>query len=144
MAQTSSGMALRTLSIALGVFLLFMGIDKLSWLTDTSVLAGRFQEWLEAASATNRWYLERIAIPGTSAFARIVPVAEITMGIALVCGFRVRWVAALALFMVVNFHFASDVIFHYAYLTNAYGLPVLGGLLALALGGTRLPLSVST
>ena len=28
------------------------------------------------------------------------------------------------------------------YLRNGYGLPVLGGLLALAVGGTRLPLSL--
>jgi hypothetical protein len=49
----------------------------------------------------------------------------------------------LTLLMVLNFHIASDVIFQYSYLTNAYGLPVLGGLLALALGGTRLPLSAS-
>jgi hypothetical protein len=32
--------------------------------------------------------------------------------------------------------------FTYGYLTNGYGLPVIGGLLALALGGASLPLSV--
>jgi hypothetical protein len=35
------------------------------------------------------------------------------------------------------------VMFRYDYLINAYGLPVLGGLLALAVGGARLPFSVS-
>jgi len=45
--------------------------------------------------------------------------------------------------MVLNFHFASDVLFHYSYLTNGFGLPVLGGLLALAIGGTGMPLSLS-
>jgi hypothetical protein len=45
--------------------------------------------------------------------------------------------------MVLNFHFASDVLLHYSYLTNGYGLPVIGGLLALAIGGRRLPFSVS-
>ena len=45
--------------------------------------------------------------------------------------------------MVPNFHFACGVLFHYSDLTNGYGLPVLGGLLALALGGDRLPFSVS-
>jgi uncharacterized membrane protein YphA (DoxX/SURF4 family) len=144
MAVASSAVGLRALSILMGTFILFMGLDKFSWLTDTSVLAGRFQEWLQTAPGASRWYLERIAMPGTPVFARLVPVAEMGLGIALVCGFRVRWVAALALFMVLNFHFASDVIFHYRYLTNAYGLPVLGGLLALMLGGARLPLSVST
>ena len=55
-----------------------------------------------------------------------------------------RLAAALAFLMVLNFHFAADLIFRYSYLINAYGLPILGGLLALAVGGgTRLPFSVS-
>ena len=55
-----------------------------------------------------------------------------------------RLAAALTLLMVINFHVAADVMFRYDYLFNAYGPPVLGGLLALAIGGVRLPLSVST
>lgn len=142
-AGRNAGASLRALSVVMGVFLIFMGIDKISWLTDDSVLAGRFREWLETAPAASRWYLEKLAIPGTPVFSRLVPLAEMAAGTALVCGFRVRLVAALALFMVLNFHFASDVLFHYSYLTNGFGLPVLGGLLALAIGGTGMPLSLS-
>ena len=58
------------------------------------------------------------------------------------CWAVTRLAAVLALLMVLNFHFASGVMFQYSYLTNGYGLPVLGGLLALAFGGTSLPLSV--
>jgi uncharacterized membrane protein YphA (DoxX/SURF4 family) len=134
---------LRALSIIMGTFLVFMSIDKISWLTDDSVLAGRFREWLETAPAVSRWYLENVAIPGTPVFARLVPLAEMAAGAALVCGVKIRLAAALALLMVANFHFASDVLFHYSYLTNGYGLPVMGGLLALAIGGTRLPLTLS-
>jgi uncharacterized membrane protein YphA (DoxX/SURF4 family) len=134
---------LRALSIVMGVFLLFMGIDKLGWLTDEGVLAGRFQEWLETAPPASRWYLETLAVPGAPVFARLVPLAELAAGAALLCGFFVRAAAALAFFMVLNFHFASDVLFHYSYLTNGYGLPVLGSLLALAIGGARLPLTLS-
>jgi len=45
--------------------------------------------------------------------------------------------------MVINFHFAADIIFRYDYLINAYGLPILGGLAALALHGKKLPMSLS-
>jgi len=134
---------LRVLSVMMGTFLIFMGIDKISWLTDDSVLAGRFREWLETAPAASRWYLENVAIPGTQVFARLVPLAEMAAGAALVCGVKVRLAAALALLMVANFHFASDVLFHYSYLTNPFGLPVMGGLLALAVGGKGLPLTLS-
>ncbi len=138
-----SAAGLRALSVVMGVFLLFMGIDKLSWLTDAGVLAGRFQEWLETAPPASRWYLETLAIPGAPVFARLVPLAEMVAGAALLCGYLVRVAAALAFFMVLNFHFASDVLFHYSYLTNGYGLPVLGSLMALAIGGARLPLTIS-
>jgi uncharacterized membrane protein YphA (DoxX/SURF4 family) len=127
----------------LGTFLIFMGLDKVAWFTDHTLLLGLFHEWLDTAPRTTRWYLETIAIPGAPLFARLVPLAELAAGAALVAGAWVRIAATLALLMIINFHFASDLLFHYAYLTNPYGLPVMGGLLALALGGSRLPFSVS-
>jgi uncharacterized membrane protein YphA (DoxX/SURF4 family) len=136
--------ALRILSLALGVFLIFMALDKIAWLTDATVLARRLQEWRGTARPLARWYLENVAIPGAPVFARLVVVAELAAGTALILGTRVRLAAALAFLMVLNFHFAADVIFRYSYLINAYGLPILGGLLALAVGGgARLPFSVS-
>jgi uncharacterized membrane protein YphA (DoxX/SURF4 family) len=136
--------ALRILSLALGIFLIFMAADKIAWLTDSAVLTRRLQEWRGMARPAARWYLDTIAIPGAPVFARVVVLAELAAGTALILGTRVRLAAALAFLMVVNFHFAADLIFRYAYLTNAYGLPILGGLLALAVGGgTRLPFSVS-
>ena len=143
MASPGPLFALRVLSAIMGAFVFFMGVSKWSWLADTSVLAGRLHEWLASAPPASRWYLERVAIPGVPIFARLVPIAEILLGISLVFGFRVRLMATITLLMVLNFHFASDVLMHYSYLTNGYGPPVIGGLLALALSGTRLPLSVS-
>ena len=90
-----------------------------------------------------RWYLDTIAIPGAPVFARVVLLSELSAGTALILGFQVRLAAMLALVMVINFHVAADVIFRYSYLTNAFGPPVLGGLLALAIGGVRLPFSLS-
>jgi uncharacterized membrane protein YphA (DoxX/SURF4 family) len=135
-------MPLRVLSIALGLFLLFMGIDKIGWLLDDGFLTRRLQEWQGTARPMPRWYLETIAIPGAPVFARVVPLAELATATALLLGVWVRWAAALAMLMVLNFHFAADIIFRYDYLINAYGLPILGGLAALALGGKRLPMSL--
>jgi uncharacterized membrane protein YphA (DoxX/SURF4 family) len=136
--------ALRILSLALGTFLIFMSIDKMAWLTDGTILARRLEEWRAMAGPMARWYLETVAIPGAPVFARVVVLAELAAGTALILGARVRLAAALAFLMILNFHFAADLIFHYSYLINAYGLPILGGLLALVVGGgTRLPFSVS-
>jgi uncharacterized membrane protein YphA (DoxX/SURF4 family) len=142
-AGSWNAIGLRALSVCIGAFLIAMGFDKLNWITDTSILGGRLEEWLGSAPPSTRWYLETVAIPGAPVFARVIPIAEMAAGTALVLGLFVRTAAAAAFLMVLNFHFASDLLFHTAYFTNPYGLPVLGGLLALALGGSRLPFSAA-
>jgi uncharacterized membrane protein YphA (DoxX/SURF4 family) len=126
----------------MGVFLISMGLDKIDWFMDSTILTRRFQQWHGMVRPLARWYLDTIAIPGAPVFARVVPIAELAAGTALILGIRVRLAAALALLMVINFHVASDDIFRYSYLMNAYGPPVLGSLLTLAIGGVRLPFSV--
>ena len=85
---------------------------------------------------------EHVCLPGAPVFARLVVLGELSCGVALVAGVWTRLAAALGFLMVLNFHVASGAIFQYRFLTNGYGLPVLGGLLALAIGGGRLPLSL--
>ena len=138
----ASARGLRVLAMFLGVFLIFEGLGKLAWLGDSNLLSQQLQGWLKGAPPGSRWYLETFAIPGVPMFARLVVLGELLAGMALLVGFWTRLAAALAFLMVLNFHFASGRIFQYAFLTNGYGLPVLGGLLALAVGGARLPWSV--
>jgi hypothetical protein len=75
-------------------------------------------------------------------FARLVPIGELSSDLAMLFGFCTSLFAFLAFCMVLNFHIASGAIFTYSFLTNGYGLPVLGSTLALALGGARLPWSI--
>jgi uncharacterized membrane protein YphA (DoxX/SURF4 family) len=135
-------MALRALALLLGVFFLFQGLNKLPWLLDSSILAERLQNWSRNAEPSQRWYIETIAAPGVPLFARLVPLAELSTGVALIVGFWPRLAAALALAMVANFHFALGSYFSRDFLIDGAGLPVIGGLLALAIGGGRLPYSV--
>ena len=137
------GIGLRALSVVMGVFLVFMGLNKTAWLTDSGLLLDELERWRELAPSVSRWYLEMLAIPGAPVFARLVLFGELSTGVALVLGYRVQVAATVAFMMVLNFHFASGIMFTYGYLTNGYGLPVLGGLLALAIGGARLPFGVS-
>ena len=141
-SEASSGRGLRVLSIALGVFFLFMGLDKIGWLAGPHLLTRQLHEWLGQAPAPSRWYIHTIAIPGAPVFAPLVLAGELAVGAALLAGFQVRLAAVAGLFMVLNFHFAMGVLLQYSYLWNGYGPPVLGGLLALAIGGMRLPFSV--
>ena len=139
----SSATGLRILSLCLGIFFLFMGLDKLAWVSDGGLLTRQLNEWLDKAPAASRWYLRTIAIPGAPIFARLVVAGELGTGVALLLGFQPRLVAVVGLFMVLNFHFAMGVLLQFSYLWNGYGPPVLGGLLALAVGDARLPFSLS-
>ncbi len=142
LAGSSAG-GLRVLSLFMGVFLLSMGFGKLGWFTDSSFLVAELRDYWGSAPAVSRWLIDTVAMPGAPLFARLVPAGELASGVALVAGYRVRLAAGVALLMVLNFHVTMGVIFHWAYLTNGYGLPVVGALAALALGARRLPFTVS-
>jgi uncharacterized membrane protein YphA (DoxX/SURF4 family) len=142
MAASPHAHGLRVLSVLLGVFFLFQGLGKIGWFADPSTLADQLSGYLESANRWNRVYIERVCIPFAPIFARLVPLAELATGAALITGTLIRDAAAAALLMILNFHFASGIIFTYGYLTNGYGFPVLGGLLALAIGGVNLPASL--
>ena len=51
--------------------------------------------------------------------------------------------ATVALLMVLNFHFATSAFWSVDFLRDGTGLPVVGGLLVLAVNGARLPFSAS-
>lgn len=136
------GVALRVLSLTLGVFFLFMALDKRAWIGQPELLATQLTGWLQNGPPPSRWYLETVAIPGARLFAPLVLAGELAVALALLLGVYVRPAAVAGIFMVVNFHFAMGVMLSWAYLWNGYGPPVLGGLLALAIGGASLPFSV--
>jgi uncharacterized membrane protein YphA (DoxX/SURF4 family) len=141
--EGSSAGGLRVLSVLMGVFLVSMGFGKLGWFTDSSFLVAELRGYWGSAPAASRWLIDTVAMPGAPLFARLVPLGELLSGAALVAGFRVRLAAGVALLMVLNFHVTLGAVFQWAYLTNGYGLPVLGSLAALVLGGRRLPFSIS-
>ena len=139
----SGAIGLRVLASLLGVFLIFTGVDTFAWLTDSGPLSQRFDEWLDRATPAARWYIETLAIPGVPLFARLVPLAALATGGALLLGFWTRLAAALGFVMVLNAHFVTGNFMRWEFLQDGTGLPLLGGLLALAIGGSRLPFSVS-
>jgi uncharacterized membrane protein YphA (DoxX/SURF4 family) len=128
--------ALTLLRVCLGVFIFFFGFDKASWLVDATPLSTQLASWLVDATPASRWYLERV-IPGAPVFARAVPLAAMVSGIALALGLWTRLAASLALVVVLSLQFGAGSMFTPTYLTDAGGLPVVGGLLALIIGGER-------
>ena len=143
--RTRAGITI--LRVCLGVFFVFEGIGKIRWLTDSSILAAQFADWSQTAASGSipQMYLQRIAIPGVAVFARLVPLGELCCGAAMVVNFWTPFFAFIAFFMALNFQIASGALFEYSFLTSGYGLPVLGGALALTFaGGSRKTKSAAT
>jgi uncharacterized membrane protein YphA (DoxX/SURF4 family) len=126
------------LRVSIGVFFLFEGLGKFRWFVDGSLLRAQLTGWAQASAQGSiaHWYLERIGLPYATVFARLVPLGEMSSGLAMIADFWTPVFALVAFFMALNFQVASGAVFHYAFLTSGYGLPVLGSTLALALGTT--------
>ena len=137
MAVDRQRLGVLILRVCLGVFFLFEGLGKIRWFGDPSILGAQLNGWLQAAPAGSiaHAYLTRVAIPGTAVFARLVPLGEMVCGLAMITGFWTPLFAFIACCMAVNFHVGSGALFTYSFLTNGYGLPVVGGTLALAFAG---------
>ena len=136
--RNTTGIAI--LRICIGVFFIFEGLGKIRWFTDPSVLASQLAAWSQSAPSGSiaHLYLQRVAIPGVTIFARLVPLGEMASGLAMVAGFWTPLFAFVAFFMALNFQIGSGALFKYSFLTSGYGLPVLGSTLALAFaGGSR-------
>jgi len=142
MAANREATGLVALRTFLAVFFLAEAFGKLRWLINSEGLSTRLNEWAKNANSWNTWYLHHVALPYLEIFARVVMLGELCLGLGLLLGVFTRPAAILGFLMVLNYHFASGAIFHGDFLTNGYGLPVLGGLLALAIGGGRLPWSL--
>ena len=134
--ENKSQGALLALRILLGTFFLFEVLDKAAWLTNPSLLVtSSLQNWARTGVPISRWYVETICIPGAPVFARLVFLGEVATGLALILGVWTRIAAPVAFLMVLNIHFAHSSIFRFGFLSQGDGLPVLGGLLALAISG---------
>ena len=68
-------------------------------------------------------------------FARLVPLGAMLSGLALALGFWTRIAAAISLVVVLSLQLGAGSMLRYTYLMDASGLPLVGGLLALMIGG---------
>ena len=126
--------AWRVLGVGVGVFFIAMSANKIAWLSHPELLLDRFLRWAPTASPPVRWYLEHIATPAAPLLARAIPVGEMCVGIAFVLGIYVRPAAALALFLVLNFHFGTSAFVAWEFLRDGTGPPVIAALIAMLIG----------
>ncbi len=116
--------ALALLRIAAGISLLGPGLGKLSWFAHPA-LEPILANWAQHAPNGLVFSYLHLVAPHHAGLARLVAVGELGLGALLVLGLFTPVVAALALLMVVQFHFASGAMFQASYLTGQNGLVYL-------------------
>jgi uncharacterized membrane protein YphA (DoxX/SURF4 family) len=142
MPMTSGGVRLQRagltiVRVAIGIFFLCEAFNKRHWIGDPTILARIFARWLVDAGPVSHWYLEHIAVPGARLFAVLVPIGELSVGLGLVAGVGLPWIALLACFMTLNYNVASGALFRQTVLTNGNVIPILGTTLGLAVSAMR-------
>ena len=123
--------ALRLISIGLGIFFLAMSYNKRAWFADPTQLSGRFDRWLPNAAPYAQVYLRTVAIPGANVLARVVPVAEFLTALSMLTGIWTNVSAPLALLMILNFHTATSSFSSIEFLRDGTGPPMFAALMAL-------------
>jgi uncharacterized membrane protein YphA (DoxX/SURF4 family) len=116
--------ALALLRIAAGVSILGPGLRKLSWLMKPA-LEPQLASWISHAPIPLVSQYLHFLIPYSNLLARVVVIGELGLGTLLIVGFLTPLAAALALLMIVNFHFASGAMISVDYFTGQDGLVYL-------------------
>ena len=138
-ADTPRWSSLRILEIGVGVFFIAMSLNKIQWLSQPALLLNRFVKWAPVATPAVRWYLQHIAIPAAPLLARAIPIGEFTVGVAFIAGIAVRAAAALALFLVLNFHLGTSAFLAWEFLRDGTGPPLIAALIAMVVRPDNAP-----
>ena len=119
------------LRIAIGIFFVAQGLNKLDWYTTSEFLRTSLDRYSQNAPPVTAWYQKHVAYPGIEAWSRLIPTGEMLIGIALVLGLLTRAALIGALALVLNYHLTNGSLFSTAFFSNPYALVVLSCLLFL-------------
>ena len=122
MMSSSLKVFLALLRIAAGLSLIGPGLMKFGWFGSALPLHDQFVNWAAAAPFPFVARYVNFMLPHAGALARVVALGELGLGALLVAGFLTPIAALLAAVMVLQFHFASGVMFDRHYLLGQNGL----------------------
>ncbi len=119
------------LRIAIGIFFLAQGLNKLEWYSSSEFLRTSLDRYSQNPSPAAGWYQKHVAYPGIEAWSRMIPTGEMLLGVVLVLGLLTRTALAGAIALVLNYHLTNGSVFTSAFFFNPYDLVLLSCLLFL-------------
>jgi uncharacterized membrane protein YphA (DoxX/SURF4 family) len=117
--------------IAVGIFFLTQGLNKLEWLNSSEMLKTNLDRYAINAQPVTLWYHHYVARPGVEAWSRLIPTGEILIGVSLLLGLLTRSSLIAALLLVVNFQLANGKIFSMEFFSDPHAFLLLASLVLL-------------
>lgn len=119
------------LRIAIGIFFLAQGLNKLEWYSSSEFLRTNLDRYSQNAPLLTSWYQKHVAYPGIDLWSRMIPTGEMLIGAALIVGLLTQPTLVVAVVLVLNYHLANGNIFSTALFSNPYALVLLSCLVVL-------------
>ncbi len=119
------------LRIAVGLFFLAQGLNKLEWYSSSEFLRTNLDRYSQNAPLLTSWYQRHVAYPGIEVWSRVIPAGEMLIGAALIVGLFTQPTLIIALVLVLNYHVANGNIFSTALFSNPYAVVLLSCLVVL-------------
>ncbi|MCX6137801.1 MAG: DoxX family protein [Ignavibacteriales bacterium] len=117
--------------IAVGIFFLAQGLNKLEWLNSSEFLKTNLERYAVNAPPVTQWYQLHVAQPGIEAWTRLIPTGEILIGVSLILGLLTKASLWSALALVVNYHITTGKVFSLQFFSDPYALLLAGSLILL-------------
>ena len=100
-----SNIQILILRLAIAGLFLHLGIEKINegWLTNPEHLQDSLNNYQQKATGVQLSYLDKVAIPYSNLWSRLMALGETAVGISFLLGSLVRFSSAVGIFMVLNF-----------------------------------------
>jgi thiosulfate dehydrogenase [quinone] large subunit len=83
------------------------------------------------AHRVTQWYLTSVAVPGVETWARLIPMGEMAIGVALILGLLTLPTLIVSSLLVINYQIATGTLFSPAFFFSPYALLLLSTILIL-------------
>ena len=117
--------------IAIGLFFLAQGLNKLDWYSSSEFLRTSLDRYAQGPPALTSFYQRQVAYPGIEAWSRMIPTGELLIGVALILGFLTQPTLIITILLVLNYHLATGNLFSTQFFSNPYALVLLSSLVVL-------------
>lgn len=119
------------LRLVMAALFLHLGIGKLEegWLKTSVPLTQSLTSFEQHASGVHLAYLKTVALPFAGLWSRLMALGETALGISLLLGLLTRLSSAVGIFMVLNFHAATGLLFSIAFFGSPWAALLIAGLL---------------